>query len=53
MADNSRRNTYREKKTPGVGDKMKVNPIYNTSALIKSVGDMFSKVTSKDKMGRK
>lgn len=46
MADTSRDSTYRAKKSEGLKDVKKINPLYNTSAIIKMVADKFNAATS-------
>lgn len=49
MPDTARQNTYRDKKKEGLKDVSYSNPLYNTSAIIKGVGDMYRKATGQDK----
>lgn len=39
MPDTARDNTYRDKKKRGLDDVSYSNPLYNTSAVLKGVGD--------------
>lgn len=47
MPDTARQNTYRDKKKEGLKDVSYSNPMYNTSMIIKGVGDVFNKVTGR------
>ena len=43
MPDTSRQNTYRKQKKAGLSDVSYTNPLYNTSMIIKGVGDKLRK----------
>lgn len=49
MADTSKDSSHRAKRNEGPKDahRVKINPLYNTSAIIKGVGDVYKKAVAK------